>query len=59
MENQMADENLTSEVKVPKVFTFDVAFVLQVLAEDEAEAQKICEAQGGYVVSRTQTLRVE
>ncbi len=43
--------------KITKVFTFDVAFVLQVIATTEKEAQKICAEQGGYVVSREQTMR--
>jgi len=41
----------------PKVFTFDVAFVLQVIAQTKEEAEKICQEQGGYPVSRTQTLK--
>lgn len=39
-----------------KVFTFEVTVVIKVLAANEEEAAKICEAQGGYGVSRTQKL---
>lgn len=53
----MSETVTTSEEKSPKPFTFDVAFVLQVLAENEEEAQSICANQGGYVISRKQTLR--
>ena len=44
-------------IKDPKIFTFDVHFILQVLAENEEEAFTICANQGGYVISREQTLR--
>jgi len=43
----------------PKTFTFDVHFVLQVLAKDKKEAEKICFDSGGYIVSRLQTIREE
>ena len=42
---------------MPKVFTFDVAFVLTVMAKTKNEAEKICLEQGGYIVSRTQVLK--
>ena len=38
----------------PKVFEFDVYFKLQVLATTKEDAEKICETQGGFQVSRTQ-----
>ena len=43
----------------PQVYTFDVHFVLQVIAKSKEEAEQICNAQGGYQVSRTQVLREE
>lgn len=46
-------------IKEPRIFTFDVKFVLQVLAETEEEASAICAEKGGYVVIREQTLRVD
>lgn len=48
---------ITNKNRVTKVYTFDVAFVLQVVAENEAEANKVCAEQGGYIVSREQNLK--
>lgn len=53
----MSETIVTNPKKGTKVFTYDVAFVLQVLAENEKEANAICARDGGYIVSREQTLK--
>lgn len=53
----MHETVVTNGEKAPKPFTFDVEFVIQVLAETEEEASAICADKGGYLISRKQTLR--
>lgn len=48
---------VTNKKKSTKVFTFDVHFVLQVVAENEKEASAMCADTGGYIVTREQALR--